>query len=119
MTARIEGTTIYLTRGDTFAATVEIKNADGSTYELQEGDVVRFALKSARMKAGNTDFTDARPLILKTIPNATLRLELAPDDTKCQPFGVYKYDIELTKAGGVVDTFINNCDFHILPEVLT
>ena len=119
MTARIEGTTIYLTRGDTFAATVEIKNADGSAYEVQNGDVIKFALKSAKMRASNTEFADVQPLILKTIPNATLRLEIAPNDTKKLPFAAYKYDIEITKAGGVVDTFINNCDFFVMPEVLT
>ena len=119
MTARIDGTTIYLTRGDTFAATVEIKNSDGSTYNLQSGDVVRFALKSAKMRAGNTAYSDVNPLILKTIPNATLQLEIAPDDTKKLPFSTYKYDIELTKANGDVDTFINNADFVLMPEVLS
>ena len=38
MTYKIEGTTIYLTRGDSLAVTVEIKNSDGSTYNLQNGD---------------------------------------------------------------------------------
>ena len=118
MTAKIEGTTVYLTRGDTFVATVAIKNADGSAYEVQNDDIVRFALKSAKMRAGNTDFVETQPLIQKTIENATLRLEIAPNDTKKLPFGMYKYDLELTKAGGDVDTFVNNADFHIMPEVL-
>ena len=113
----INGTTIEMTRGDTFAADVEILNPDGSAYEVQSGDVVRFAVKSARMRAGNTEYADARPLILKTVRN--LHFQLEPDDTKKLPFGAYKYDIELTKANGVVDTFINNADFRLVPEVLT
>ena len=118
MTARIEGTTIYLTRGDSFVADIEIKNEDGSAYELQNGDVVKFGLKSAKMRAGSTEYSDVRPIIEKTIPS-TLVLELEPDDTKKLPFADYKYDIEMTRASGTVDTFINNADFHLLPEVLT
>lgn len=116
MTFRIEGTAIYLTRGDTLAATVGIKNASGSAYALQTGDVVRFALKRALMAPGNGNYLDKKPLISKTLGD-DLQLELDPEDTKSLAFGSYKYDLELTKANGVVDTFINNADFYIVPEV--
>jgi len=36
-----------------------------------------------------------------------MKLIIDPDDTKKLAFDTYKYDIELTKASGDVDTFIN------------
>ena len=117
MTFKIEGTTIYLTRGDSFSAEVSILNADGTAYTLQNGDEVKFALKSAKMKPGNTNYVDTNPRVQKTLGN-DLMLELAPADTKTLPFGEYKYDLELTMDDGTVDTFVNNADFHLVAEVL-
>lgn len=36
---KIEGTTIYLTRGDSAEFNINIVGADGNPYELQEGDL--------------------------------------------------------------------------------
>ena len=106
---KIDGTTITLTRGDSFYTDIVIKNPDGSDYTMQENDVVRFALKKK--------YTDAEPLILKTIPNETLILHLEPEDTKDMAFGKYVYDVELTKANGDVDTFICEADLELAKEV--
>ena len=106
----INGTSIKLTRGDSFYCTVGMKNKDdGTDYVPQEGDVVRFALKKR--------YQDATPLILKNIPTDTLMLYLEPNDTKEMAFGSYVYDIELTKANGDVDTFIWEAEFEITKEV--
>lgn len=115
----ITGTTITMTRGDTLIVTVEILDEQGQAYEPVSGDSVRFALKSAKMKLGRTDYADVNPLISKTIPMDTLVLRLNPADTASLQFGDYRYDIELTHASGVVDTFINNALFVIAPEVAT
>lgn len=112
-----ENGTVYLTRGDTFPVTVCIKNKDGTTYEIQQGDKVRFALKRALMTPGNKEFVDKTPLIIKNISTDTLLLQLDPEDTEELAFGNYKYDVELTHANGAVDTFIENSDFIITPEV--
>ena len=104
----IDGTTIRLTKGDTFNAQVTIY--DGTTpYEMQPNDRLRFVCKHC--------FADPRPLIEKQIPNATLILHLAPADTKPLKPGRYVYDIELTFADGNVDTFINGGEFVLAPEV--
>lgn len=113
----INGTTIEMTRGDSLIVTVEILDEQGQTYQPVNGDKVRFAMKSARMGAGNTRFADARPLIKKTIPIDTLTLELEPSDTEGLSFGEYVYDIELTHASGVVDTFIADARMVLMPEV--
>lgn len=106
----INGTTITMTRADTFRAVVGIFNEDGSVYEPQEGDSVRFALKK--------DYNDSEVVILKDIPIDTLLLELEPSDTKSLPQpSSWVYDIQLTTASGLVDTFINKAKFKISEEV--
>lgn len=113
----INGTTIEMTRGDSLIVTVEILDEQGQPYEPVSGDKVRFAMKSSRMGAGNARFADARPLIKKTIPLDTLTLELEPADTEGLAFGEYAYDIELTHASGVVDTFVADARLRLMPEV--
>lgn len=107
---KIDGTRIELTRGDSFYGQVGMKNQDGTDYEPQEGDVIRFALKKR--------YWDEDPLIEKTIPNDTLVLHLLPADTKTLAVGGYEYDIEIQFADGDVDTFINQATFILLPEVI-
>jgi hypothetical protein len=109
MSYDISGTTIRLTRGDTFMAHIDIFNPDGSAYEPAEGDVLRFALKKT--------YSDAEPLILKEIPTDTQLLVLEPGDTKPLAFGRYVYDIQITLADGRVDTFITKAILKLTEEV--
>lgn len=110
MTAKINGTTISLTRGDTLKIKVDIFNPDGTAYEPIEGDSIRFAMKAK--------YNDQTPLIMKDISTDDLELVLDPADTKelKQPSD-YVYDIQLTHANGDVDTFIANAKFKITEEV--
>lgn len=90
-------TDIYLTRGDTFMATVTIVGADGEPYTPASGDVVRFAAK--------LHYSDAEPVIEKEIEN--LELVIESGDTADLEMGVaYVYDIQLTTDGGDVYTFV-------------
>ena len=45
MSYSVQGTTITLTRGDTFMALISITQSDGSQYFPVEGDSIRFAMK--------------------------------------------------------------------------
>lgn len=108
MSVSIRGNIIFLTRGDTLKVTVKILQGE-EEYTPQEGDSVRFALKKTT--------SDEEPLILRDIPTDTLVLKLNPEDTKGLDFGKYKYDIELTKANGDVDTFIGPEWFILTEEV--
>ncbi len=103
----IKGTTVYMVRGDTVDLSIEIKDQSGTIYTPSGADVVRFALKKS--------YNDAEPLIVKDC--TSLRLVVEPDDTKALPFGVYVYDVEITKADGTVDTFISRAKWNILEEV--
>lgn len=109
MSYSVSGTTITMTRGDTFKAFVEITDANGNRYQPKSGDHVRFAAKAS--------YRDEEPLIFKEIPIDTLLLVLNPEDTKSLPFSQYVYDIQLTSAGGDVDTFITTAQLIITEEV--
>lgn len=109
MSYNVTGTTITLTRGDTFEALVSVTTKDGIQYVPYEGDTLRFALKE--------NYTDAAPLIIKDIPISTMMLVLQPEDTKKLNFGKYVYDIQLTRADGRVDTIIAKSVFKLTEEV--
>ena len=109
MSYSITGTTITLTRGDTFEALVSATKKDGTPYIPVEGDVIRFAMKE--------NYDDARPLLVKEIPIDTMILVIEPEDTKPLAFGKYVYDIELTKVTGEVDTFITTATLKLTEEV--
>ena len=103
MSYKVSGTTITLTRGDTFMAQISITQSNGDPYVPSEGDSVRFAMKS--------NYTD------EDIPIDTLKLVLNPEDTKDLAFGTYVYDVQLTKESGEVDTFITASKIKITEEV--
>ena len=121
MSVTISGTTIKMTRGDTVWATSLPTYRDGTPYEKQTGDVVRFALKNAQLKQDGSDFVDEEPLVDKELDYDSTHeywvLHLIPSDTEDLPFGNYKYDIELTQTGGDVYTYIANAKLKLTPEV--
>lgn len=109
MSYSVKGTSITLTRGDSFAADIGIVQPDGEPYVPSEGDRIRFAMKR--------NVKDEEVLILREIPIDTLRLVLNPEDTKDLEFGSYVYDIQLTKSTGEVDTFITKSTLTLTEEV--
>lgn len=111
MSYRIDGRSIYLTRGDTFRAPVEAILPDSETepYVPVDGDTIRFAMKQ--------NYEDPKPLLVKDIPIDTMMLVLDPEDTKDLPFGKYVFDIQLTYASGDTDTFLPKGRLHLTEEV--
>ena len=116
MSVNVTGNKITMTRGDTLRVRVNI-DVDDAAYTPVEGDVVRFYLKHDLLNSKKTAYKDPTPLIEKIVPIETMLLNLASDDTKALEFGEYVYDLEITFANGVVDTFINNEKFTLVPEV--
>lgn len=112
---KIDKNTIYLVRGDTLEAQINIKQGQDD-YTPQQGDVIRFALKKDELNHNKTQYLNKEPLVLKVIPNDTLTLRLNPNDTAKLDFGTYAYDIQITMADGKVDTFISDKLF-LKPEV--
>lgn len=109
MSYSVKGTSITLTRGDSFAADIGIVQPDGEPYIPSEGDQIRFAMKR--------NVKDEDVLILREISIDTMRLVLTPEDTKDLEFGSYVYDIQLTKSTGEVDTFITKSTLTLTEEV--
>ena len=106
---KINGTTITLTKGDSFYCQLSLMK-NGQAFTPSEGDVIKFGMKK--------EFWDTEPLIEKIIPNDTLVLSILPSDTESLQPATYCYDIEYTSLGGDVDTFINNQQFNLVPEVI-
>lgn len=109
MSCSFSGTTITMTRGDTLVAFVSITQPNGCPYTPVDGDKVRFAMKA--------NYTDPKPLLVIDIPIDTMQLVIKPEDTADLNFGKYVYDVQLTKANGVVDTFITKAIIRIAEEV--
>ena len=94
------------TRGDTGRLRFTL-NFDKVPYELQQGDVVRFAV--------NTADHEATPLITKTLDGYVLTLN--PSDTKNLGFGSYLYDVQITFAeSGDVLTYLEKKKFKLTWE---
>lgn len=99
---------VTLTRGDSCQIAVPLTKADGTAYELQDGDTLELTVKR---------FTsDVAPLIGKTL-DETGTFVFEPSDTKGLRYGTYKYDVQLTTAAGEVFTVIPPCGFTIAEEV--
>ena len=97
----IKGHKITLTRGDSLTLLVSLKK-DGSDYEIQEGDSIRFAM--SKYYLGEEGYELIKE---KAIPTDSLELTLSADDTSVEP-REYNYDIQMTHADGTVDTFISS-----------
>lgn len=108
---KLNGTTIYLTRGDTLEILVELKTREGEPYTLSENDTIRFAAKKS--------YKDEEPIITKDIPKSTMRLRLESNETKefKARSAPYVYDIEVTFEDGTVDTVIDRAQLYITEEV--
>ena len=109
---RIEGTDIYMIRGDNESLTISMEDAQGNAIPFEEGDTVYMTVKKSTatqekvMQKTATEFVDGK---------ATFEIE--PEDTKELSPYKYVYDIQLTKAEGEVRTLIKPSAFVVEPEV--
>lgn len=104
----ITNDTVHLTRGDNADIEVIIKDLNGNTYTLQEGDKLLFTLK-------RNCVTDTI-VIQKDITSDSV-ITLEHDDTKDLNYGKYVFDVQLTMDDGQVYTVIEPHNFIIEKEV--
>lgn len=98
---------IELTRGDTARLTVDLINeVTGKAYEIQPGDRLHLTVKKTTR--------DPEAAFQKEV-QGTGTFHIAPEDTAGLSFGRYRYDVQLTTAGGDVFT-LGPYDFKILEE---
>ena len=83
----------------------------GTIIPVQEGDVIRFALKQR--------YTEGEPLIYKEIPHNGMNLRLEAEETKALKTGgaPYVYDVQITMEDGTVCTFIDRAKLTVTEEV--
>ena len=110
MACYIDGTTIWMTRGDTVRIELSLYDSLGQPYEPEEGDVIYFTVKKS--------YKDKEFLFQREVDLDTLVLTIEPEDTNdLQMNKDYEYDMQLTKANGDIDTFITPSTLHIAEEV--
>jgi len=102
--------TIKLIKGTTCSFEINVTDANGDHYELQEGEIIRFGVKR--------NFNSTECLILKEITNAVegkYIVNFVPADTANLEAGKYFYDVGLQSGTDYynvipVDVFlIENC----------
>ena len=108
---KIEGTNLYMIRGDTESISISCKK-EGESY-LDNGDTLYFTVKKS---------TKTKDILLQKIIKAFTEdnraiIEIEPSDTKNLEFGSYRYDIQLTKFNGEVKTIVIPSNFVIEGEV--
>lgn len=103
---------IEVTRGDTPSLHVNLRNPDGSAYELQDGDALTFTVKKAA-RPGEPVMVQK---VMDVYTGTTFRLEEAETTVPC---GTYVYDVELRTAGGSVCTVVKPDKLRITQEVTT
>lgn len=105
---KINGKSIYLTRGDYAEITVTVVDNDTETpHTFTADEKVIFRVGGA--------FQIEKECTLN-IGEDTCLLVLEESDTAGFRFGTYKYEFEYINANGKPDTFIANQDFHVTPE---
>jgi hypothetical protein len=109
--AQKTGQKIEVVRGTTNAINIAVKNADGTPYMLETGEVVVFGVKE--------NYEDDECLILKTtnsLVNGVAQISIAPDDTAELNVGRYVYDVGL-QSGANYYSVIKASDFYITANV--
>ena len=87
---------ISLTRGDTATFRLQIKNQDGTDYEITPDDQVLFTVKRSP--------NDEEIVIQKAAVNNYITI--VPRETDDLAYGTYYYDVELRRPDGFVATVI-------------
>jgi len=103
---KIEYGKIFITRGDSAAFDIQVRQPDKRTiYELSDGDVLTFTVKASD--------TEIEYLLQKT--GQTIHID--PVDTQKLAYGRYLYDVQLTFADGTINTIIPPTPFIVCNEI--
>lgn len=117
---RVAGKTITMTRGDSAHIEIQMEYEGGMSYEALTGDTVRFTVRK--------DYKDPEPVFVidiePYIPDGeeseiieSVELNIRPSHTRDLQYGSYKFDIQLLRANGDIDTFIDKGTLVLTEEV--
>lgn len=99
---KINGNDITLTRGDTLTLTLALTNADGSEYEPQEGETIRFAVSTGYL---GQSFYEMHYSV--DVPTDTMQFTMPASETAKLDYKEYNFDVEITRADMAIDTVIS------------
>lgn len=99
---------ISLTKGDTAAFNIVIKNALGEVYGLSESDKLKLTVRGR--PGGSLE-------VIKKVSVGSSVIRIEPSDTKKILPGKYVYDVELETSWGDVYTIIGPSVFELVPEI--
>lgn len=108
----IKDTNISMIRGDTESITIGCTDTNQIAVPFVVGDTIYLTIKldiNTEVKVLQkvvTTFTDGKAIV-----------EIEPADTHELKYGVYRYDVQLTKADGTVITLVPPSRFIIEGEV--
>ena len=93
---KIEGTRIYMTRGDSETLTVKC-----ATLPFESGDELTLTVRP-------TVYADValQKVVTEFEEDGSAVFEIAPEDTEGLKFGGYIYDVQVVRADGTVTTLI-------------
>lgn len=104
--------TISFTRGDNYNIAVKLKNKQGDYLPFVSGDTVYFTVRD------NSDSDIAiQKIITGFCEDGSAVIRIFPEDTKNLSYTTKKYDIEMVKADGWVQTLVKYSDFVLEKEV--
>ena len=109
----IKNGTITMNRADSVYITLTVRDSQGNSYKIQDGDTFYFA---AKKKATDSDYAIApKKLAISTDDEGitTAVLELVPEDTEQLAFGAYIYDIRMTTKRGTSSIIIKPSTLNI------
>ena len=109
---KIQGTNISMTRGDSEAIKVTVKDTLGDVIPLVTGDTIYFTVRESML-----DTTKIIEKIITEFDDGKALININPQDTNNLRFVAYVYDIQLTKENGTVKTIIPPSQLMITGEV--
>lgn len=111
---RINGTDIYITRGDSETINVSLfDQTDDTQRPFLSGDTVYFTVKTSTQTT-NKIFQYA---ITEFNEDGEALVHITPQDTKSLKYHEYVYDVQMVKENGAVTTIITPSKFIVEEEV--
>lgn len=107
------GTKMTMVRGDTERFTVSRRNKETKVLlPFETGDTVYFTVKKI-----STDTTPQFQIVVSEFVDGKAPITILPEHTKEMAYRDYRYDIQVTKANGDVNTIVWADTFTIAEEI--
>jgi hypothetical protein len=109
---RVNGTDIFMTRGDSETFVVRLEDYEtGDQILFVSGDVVKFTVKASTQTA-----TILIEKVVTEFEDGEARIHIEPSNTNGLKYHTYVYDVQLNKQGNI-STVIKPSKFVVEEEV--